>query len=166
MLVCRPPFPKFESCTNFDRPLDCSTKFAVTGLTEGLAAELKPFGIDVCCIEPGYTRTGFLIRGEGGSDHRMTTARTLPAYDGTPVAELRKALNVYNGNQPGDVDRCAVIIVDTLTKQGVAEGKEVPVRLVTGSDALAVVRNKCESTLKLVGEWEEVTSSVMFPQSE
>lgn len=138
----------------------------MTGLTEGLADELKPFGIDVCIIEPGFTRTGFLARGnDGGSDHRMTTARTLAVYDGTPVAALRDALNVYHGNQPGDVDRCAVVIVDALTKQGVAEGKEVPFRLVTGSDALAVVRNKCESTLKLVGEWEEVTSSVMFPQS-
>ena len=136
-------------------------------MTEGLADELKPFGIDVCVVEPGYTRTGFLKRGgEGESDHRMATARTLPVYDGTPVAAIRDALNFYDGNQPGDVDRCAVIIVDTLTKQGVAEGKEVPLRLLTGSDTLAVVRDKCESTLKLVGEWAEVTSSVMFPQSK
>jgi NAD(P)-dependent dehydrogenase (short-subunit alcohol dehydrogenase family) len=135
----------------------------VTGLTEGLADELKPFGIDVCIIEPGYTRTGFLVRGSG-SDHRMTTARQLSVYDGTPVAAVRNALNAYSGNQPGDVDRCAVVIVDVLTKQGVAEGREVPFRLVTGTDALAVVRDKCESTLKLVAEWEEVTSSVMFPQ--
>ncbi|KAK1834866.1 hypothetical protein QBC39DRAFT_389218 [Podospora conica] len=137
----------------------CSTKFAVTGLTEGLADELKPFGIDVCVIEPGYTRTGFLVRGSGGPDHRMTTARRLSAYDGTAVAATRDALEMYNGKQPGDVDRCAVAIVDVLTKQGVAEGREVPLRLVTGSDTLAAVRDKCESTLKLVAEWEEVTNS-------
>ena len=94
----------------------------------------------------------------------MTTARRLSAYDGTAVAATRDALNTYNGNQPGDVDRCAVAIVDVLTKQGTAKGKEVPLRLLTGTDTLAVVREKCESTLKLVAEWEDVTSSVMFTQ--
>lgn len=30
-----------------------STKFALEGMTEALSIELKPFGIDVCMIEPG-----------------------------------------------------------------------------------------------------------------
>jgi NAD(P)-dependent dehydrogenase (short-subunit alcohol dehydrogenase family) len=43
----------------------CSTKAAVSFLTEGLAEEWAPFGISVCCVEPGYTRTEFLSV-EGG----------------------------------------------------------------------------------------------------
>ncbi|KAK4129353.1 NAD(P)-binding protein [Parathielavia appendiculata] len=138
----------------------CSTKFAVSGLTEGLAEELRPFGITVCCFEPGYTRTGFLASGAGG-DHRIKTARQIELYHNTGAEEMRKAMDAYNGNQPGDVVKCAKVIVDVLTKEGVAKGREIPVRLPLGSDCLGVVRHKCESALKLVKEWEEVISSTM-----
>ena len=37
-----------------------STKFALEGLTEALAIELKPLGINVTVVEPGYFRTDFL----------------------------------------------------------------------------------------------------------
>ncbi|KAK4449317.1 putative oxidoreductase YusZ [Podospora aff. communis PSN243] len=133
----------------------CSTKFAVTGLTEGLREELKPFGIDVCVIEPGYTRTGFLR----GSDHRIVTEKLLDEYQGTETEKARGLMAAVDGNQPGDVDKCAKVIVDVLTRKG---GREVPVRLLTGSDAVEVVKGKCNETLQLVSEWEEVSSSVMY----
>ena len=38
----------------------CSTKFAVAGLTESLAAEVKEFGVNVTLVYPGYFRTDFL----------------------------------------------------------------------------------------------------------
>lgn len=120
-------------------------------MTEGLADELKPFGIRVCCVEPGYTRTSFLAEGGG---HRVKAKNVMERYDGLG---FREGLNAYDGQQPGDVDRCAVAMVDVLTSTGMAEGKEIPVRLVLGSDCLKVVRDKCESTLKLVDEWEAVT---------
>ena len=37
-----------------------ATKFAVEGMSEALALEVKPFGIDVMIVEPGYFRTEFL----------------------------------------------------------------------------------------------------------
>src|SRR5262249_31946268 len=37
-----------------------ASKFAVEGLSEALAAELKPLGIHVTIVEPGYFRTNFL----------------------------------------------------------------------------------------------------------
>ncbi|KAL2198930.1 hypothetical protein P885DRAFT_58339 [Corynascus similis CBS 632.67] len=139
----------------------CSTKFAVSGLTEGLAEELRPFGVDVCCVEPGYTRTGFLETGAGDGAHRIRTARQLEAYQNTEAVNMRGAMNAYNGKQPGDVIKCARVIVDVLTKEGVAEGRQVPVRLVLGTDCLETVRTKCEDTLKLVKEWEDVAVSTM-----
>ncbi|KAH6651142.1 hypothetical protein F5144DRAFT_75796 [Chaetomium tenue] len=141
----------------------CSTKFAVSGLTEGLAEEFRPFGVDVCCVEPGYTRTAILANGPDGVSHRVKTARQLDIYmhQDTDAAKMRAAIDAYNGNQPGDVVKCAKVIVDVLTKEGVAEGKAVPVRLVLGSDCLEVVRAKCENTLKLVKEWEAVSVSTM-----
>jgi NAD(P)-dependent dehydrogenase (short-subunit alcohol dehydrogenase family) len=38
----------------------CSTKFAVEGISEALHDELKPLGIQVTVVEPGYFRTDFL----------------------------------------------------------------------------------------------------------
>ena len=38
----------------------CSTKFAVEGITEALALELKPLGVHATVIEPGFFRTDFL----------------------------------------------------------------------------------------------------------
>ena len=35
------------------------TKAAMHKFSEGLKMELKPFGIDVCCVLPGDTKTGF-----------------------------------------------------------------------------------------------------------
>jgi NAD(P)-dependent dehydrogenase (short-subunit alcohol dehydrogenase family) len=36
-----------------------STKFALEGITDGLRGELKPFGIDVTLVRPGFIRTEF-----------------------------------------------------------------------------------------------------------
>ncbi|KAL2018584.1 hypothetical protein VTK56DRAFT_626 [Thermocarpiscus australiensis] len=139
----------------------CSTKWAVSGMTEGLADELRPFGVAVCCVEPGYTRTGFLAHGAEGGDHRVKTARQLDVYRGTGAASMRDALDAYNGNQPGDVQKCARVIVDVLAKEGIGQEKEVPVRLVLGSDCVEAIRAKCERTLKLVKEWEAISASTM-----
>ncbi|KAL2155174.1 hypothetical protein VTH82DRAFT_3850 [Thermothelomyces myriococcoides] len=140
----------------------CSTKYAVSGLTEGLAKELQPFGVDVYCFEPGYTRTGFLKNGAAdGGDHRVKTARQMDVYRGTDVEKARAALDVYNGKQPGDVVKCARVIVDVLTKEGVAKGKDVPVRVVLGSDTVETVRTKCTETLKQVEAWGDIAASVM-----
>ncbi|EOO00869.1 putative estradiol 17-beta-dehydrogenase protein [Phaeoacremonium minimum UCRPA7] len=141
--------------------LYCSTKFAVTGLTEGLAGELKPFGVDACVVEPGYFRTGFLNVGTD-SVHRVRAARDLAVYDGTPAHEVRKGLEQYNNNQPGDVAKGARVIVDVLTKRGVAAGREIPVRLVLGSDCVEVIRQKIRETEKILEEWEAIARTTDY----
>lgn len=141
--------------------LYCSTKFAVTGLTEGLIGELKPFGVDVCAIEPGYFRTGFL-NVDSGSVHRVQAARDLAVYDNTPAHEVRKGLEQYNNAQPGDVTKGARVIVDVLTKRGVAAGSEIPVRLVLGSDCVEVIRQKIRETEKILEEWEAIARTTDY----
>lgn len=145
----------------------------MTGLTIGLAEELKPFGISVCSFEPGYTRTGFLAdpsddKEGGGGGHRVKTARRLSVYDSDdhPAAAVRGGLEAYNGKQPNDVTKCARVIVDVLTGTGVAEGKEVPVRLVLGRDCLEVARKTCEESLGWLKEWEGASASVVYDDDE
>lgn len=68
----------------------CTSKFAVTGLTESLHAELKPKGIHVCGIYPNIIRTSFLeravIRGQDTEDHQARQ-RQLEQVLSVPVVE-------------------------------------------------------------------------------
>lgn len=48
-------------------------------------------------------------------------------------------------------------MVDILTKAGAAEGKDVPIRIVLGSDSFVEIRDKIDQTTKLLNEWEGVS---------
>ncbi|KAF2821503.1 NAD(P)-binding protein [Ophiobolus disseminans] len=133
--------------------LYAGTKWACSGISEALRAELAPFGIAVTVVEPGYFRTGFLR-----PDAQVQSAKTMDVYNKSAVGALRKRLEQVNNNQPGDVGKGAKVIVDVLTMTGVAEGREVPIRVVLGSDAPGVVRAKCESTLELLAGWDGITN--------
>ncbi|KAH5176366.1 hypothetical protein HBH77_198850 [Parastagonospora nodorum] len=128
-----------------------STKFAVSGLTEGLRDELAPLGISVTVVEPGYFRTDFL-----NPSKRVRSAKVLECYSDTGVGKNLAATLAADGKQPGDVEKGSKIIVDILCKEGAGEGKEVPVRIPLGSDAPAAIGGKCTRTLELLGEWEDV----------
>ncbi|KAM9883088.1 estradiol 17-beta-dehydrogenase (short-chain dehydrogenase) [Verticillium dahliae] len=135
----------------------CATKWAVSGLSEGLAQELAPFGVDVCVVEPGYFRTGFLNAGA-----RLHAKERLGAYRDGPAAEKMADLDRANDNQAGDPVKAAEVIVDVLTRSGVAEGRAIPLRLVLGTDCLATVRQKCKDTVALLDEWQDVSASTDF----
>lgn len=64
----------------------CSTKFAVEGLSEALYAELKPLGIHVTVVEPGYFRTDFL-----DSSSLSVSARVIDDYAETAGAVCARA---------------------------------------------------------------------------
>ncbi|KAF7549158.1 hypothetical protein G7Z17_g6583 [Cylindrodendrum hubeiense] len=131
-----------------------STKWAISGFSESMTAELAPLGITATCIEPGMFRTGFLNAGR-----RISTERRLHDVYATGAEKTRAVLNEKNNKQQGDVEKGARITVDVLTGTGVGKGKKIPVRLVLGSDCLDVIRGKCESTLELLKEWEDITVS-------
>ncbi|KAL6228831.1 hypothetical protein BDW75DRAFT_250560 [Aspergillus navahoensis] len=103
--------------------------------------ELAPFDIQATVIEPGYFRTG------------------IPAYkdEATPSGRVRKELEAHDGHQLGDVKKGASMCVDILTSSGVAEGRELPLRVVLGSDCVDAIRNKCQGTLDLLDSWGEIS---------
>ncbi len=82
-----------------------SSKWAVESLSEGLAQELAPHGLDVSIIEPGVTRTAILPKNEG---HPSPTA-----YE---TAYRRMfgfyAAGIAAGAQPSEV---AEVILEALT---------------------------------------------------
>jgi NAD(P)-dependent dehydrogenase (short-subunit alcohol dehydrogenase family) len=136
--------------------LYCGTKWAVSGISEAMRPELAPFGIAVTVIEPGYFRTRALTPGA-----QLDSAKRLECYDGT-VGETRRVLEMVDGKQPGDVEKAARVIVDVLSMQGKAEGKDVPGRVVLGKDAVGAIEIKCRSTLELLGEWGDIVTETDY----
>src|SRR5688500_252487 len=92
----------------------CATKFAVQGFTESLSAEVAPFGIKVTIVSPGYFRTNFL-------DDSSLNVPENEIADYINVREIQSVhQNRYNGNQTGDPDKAAAVIIE------IAEQKEPP----------------------------------------
>jgi NAD(P)-dependent dehydrogenase (short-subunit alcohol dehydrogenase family) len=84
-----------------------STKFALEGISKGLAVELAPFGIHVTAILPGVFRTDFL-----GSESRQLASRPIADYGYTAVGAMRADASRLHGNEPGDPKKLARIVVD------------------------------------------------------
>ena len=129
------------------------TKFAVEGLSEALAQEVKPLGIDVMIVEPGPFRTDFLARGE------MPAAKHLADYDATS-GKMREYAEKQNGRQPGDPKKAVVAIVK------VVEAGNPPLHLMLGAGTIPRLQGKIDALLKDVADWRETTVGADFPAGE
>ncbi|KAJ4982757.1 short chain dehydrogenase [Stagonosporopsis vannaccii] len=130
------------------------TKWACSGISEAMRAELEPFNIRVTVIEPGYFRTGFL-----NAEAQVSSAVRLKVYDDTQVGKLRAGLSSMDNKQPGDVAKGSKILIDILTHTGVAEGTDIPVRVALGSDSPTTIRKKLQTTEALLSEWNSITTN-------
>lgn len=120
-----------------------STKFAVEGLSEALAAELAPLGIGVTIVEPGPFRTDFL----GGS--LVKTANTLPDYAPT-AGKTRTSADERNGKQQGDPAAAADAIVRAVTSPN------PPLHLLLGKFAYERFHQKLSELRNEMDAWREV----------
>ena len=121
-----------------------ATKFAVEGLSEALAQEVKPLGISVTIVEPGPFRTKFL--GKAGGEAK----RKIPAYDQT-AGKMRAYYTERDGKQPGDPLKAAQAIVKAV------EAENPPLHLLLGASTLPRVKGKIEALEKDLAEWEATT---------
>jgi NAD(P)-dependent dehydrogenase (short-subunit alcohol dehydrogenase family) len=126
-----------------------STKFAVEGLSEALAAELAPLGIGVTIVEPGPFRTDFL----GGS--LVKTANALPDYAGT-AGKTRTSADERNGKQQGDPAAAADAIVQAVTSPN------PPLHLLLGKFAYDRFNQKLNELRNEMEAWREVGLSTDF----
>jgi NAD(P)-dependent dehydrogenase (short-subunit alcohol dehydrogenase family) len=137
--------------------LYAGTKWACSGISESMRQELAPLGITVTVIEPGYFRTGFLNPGA-----QIKSKQVIEDYDKTVVGDTKRLLEKVDNNQPGDAEKGSKVIVDVLTKTGVGEGKEIPIRLVLGSDCQNSIREKLDETKTLLDEWKDISNSTDY----
>lgn len=127
-----------------------ATKFAVEGMSESLAQEVAPFGVKVTIVEPGSFRTDW-------SGRSATFAPPMGEYAATPAAYVRGLVKDAAGKEPGDPVRAARAIIE------VARAAHPPLRLPLGTDALARIRERFQTDLTSMAEWEPLAVATAFP---
>jgi len=124
-----------------------STKFAVEGLTEALALELKPLGIRATVIEPGLFRTDFL-----DASSLLPSAALIPDYDETAGATRRFA-GTANHAQPGDPAKLAKALMQMVNDA------EPPLRMPFGSDTIRRIEAKNAFVAQELACWRALAMS-------
>jgi NAD(P)-dependent dehydrogenase (short-subunit alcohol dehydrogenase family) len=129
-----------------------STKFAIEGLSESLAVEVKPLGINVTVVEPGFFRTDFLDEAS-----LAISPSSIADYEQTPAGAMRDFATGKNHGQPGDPARFAKAMI-TL-----ASAKNPPLRMPFGTDTIAAIEAKNASVAKELADWRDLGASTDFP---
>jgi len=117
-----------------------ASKFAVEGLSESLAAEVKGFGIKVSIVEPAGFDTDW-----SGSSAAHTTANS--AYDGVKAS--------YRAGIPPDFRGIAAGTTTAVLK--LIDSENSPLRLLLGKYAYMLVKKEYEGRNTEWATWQETT---------
>lgn len=131
----------------------CASKAAIHYAVESLTREVAPIGIKTLLVEPGTFRTDLL------SQSNMKSAPSKIKDYGEITAMMTESFSSLNGSQLGDARKGVDSVIDVVKGENGTAGKEWPASLLLGSDAVALIRKKCEDVLRQVGEWEALSKS-------
>lgn len=129
-----------------------ATKFSVAAISEVLALEMKPFGIESMVVEPGMFRTNFF----DGSSIRTPNA-PLKAYDGTPARGAEDYCLGHNYQQHGDPQKAAEFVY-----QVVSAPEPLPLWLPIGKDAVKKFEKKLTKMVESIQPYKEAASNLFI----
>lgn len=122
--------------------LYAATKFAVEGMTEGLAKEVAPMGLKVSMVEPGSFGTGF-------GPSAIMADQPLEPYQ--PVRDgMMAQIGDLKLGHPDDLAAAILEMVDS---------PEPPLRFVGGADAYAMIERNLLSQQAEMEQWRGLSSS-------
>lgn len=130
----------------------CSTKFAIEGFSEGLAQEVKQFGIKVTLVEPGPFRTDFL------NDSSVRFGSREVADYGKYAEEVRASFLDRANKQPGDPVKLAQAVVV------LADTEHPPLRFAAGASAFGRIADKLTAMRTELDTWRKLTISADYAQ--
>jgi len=121
----------------------CSSKWAFEAIHESLAAEVKPFGINVTIVEPGAYATEF------GSEKSLKFARGLDLYNEIKASFYEQLKSVEKGD-PNATPEAILKVVDAEVP---------PLRLFLGNQNLPWIRAAYEERLATWEAWAPVSNA-------
>ena len=124
-----------------------ATKFAVEGISEGLALELAPLGIHVTVVEPGMFTTNFL---DGGSF--VPSKNIIDDYKETSGL-IRSLTGTFNGTQPGDPWKLGLALIKLINSPN------PPVHLPLGKDCVEFYNKNKVLREKEMEDWKDLIYS-------
>lgn len=125
-----------------------AAKFAVEGLSEALAQEIKPLGLKLTVVEPGGFRTDWA----GAS---MAFAK--PMKDYAPILDaIRGYTEQHSGHQPGDPRKAGRVLLQLV------EMEQPPLRLPLGKDAIMFLSNSYQGNSDQLQRWADISGSTDF----
>ena len=117
-----------------------ATKFALEGMSEALAEEVRPLGIKVLIVEPGAFRTALFAN--------ITASPQIADYAAT-AGQTRQMTQAGDGTQPGDPAKAAAAILTAL------DAEQTPLRLPLGDDAVDAILGHLDAVRAEVTSWEK-----------
>ncbi|KAJ5685531.1 hypothetical protein N7536_008150 [Penicillium majusculum] len=137
-----------------------ASKFALEGFVESLHKEVAPLGVNLHLAVLGQFRTDILSAQRRQSRRGVNSIRD---YDAA-VDAFQSRLEQTNGKQPGDPIQAVERIMDLVYRRGHFAGqRELPFRIVLGSDAVAIVRDECQQMLDDLKKQEQFGTSTDYP---
>ncbi|KKY39956.1 putative short-chain dehydrogenase reductase sdr [Diaporthe ampelina] len=132
----------------------CASKWAVEGLTESIAKEMRPeWNIKLMCIEPGGFRTEWAKKNMVFRDPRQA----IPAYN---HLDAEKIMAGASRAQMGDPVKGAAAILQ------LAAVRNPPLRVPLGSEAFGIMEAKWKHGLETYREFENIALPVDLDAGE
>lgn len=129
------------------------------GAVESLYQETKPLGLRTLLMEPGRFRTNLLSQ-----DKVHINRSSIDDYRQASDAHSQ-GLQQQDMRQPGDPKKFVEIVIDLVRQEGCAAGRVVPFRLPVGTDAIEEIRDKLESTTRVIEDWGSVILGTGYTES-
>ncbi|WP_347160359.1 SDR family oxidoreductase [Pontibacter chitinilyticus] len=126
-----------------------AAKSAINGLSEGLAQELKPFGIHVSIVSPGWFRTSF-----AKEESIELNKKQISGYE--HIRAAHEKFKAIDGHQIGNPDKVADVLLELISESN------PPLNLFLGSDAYERAFSKVEDLVDTMKKRKELSFSTDF----